>query len=486
MNLGPVHTARAKDSRSGNVRTAGLRPQARFLRPKTCLEDERVLFIVVRVSSNDGEPLTQFKMPSATMPETAVFVLCIESNAIREQALLLIESIRAFTGKLRNLEIFAIAPRPNLGVDKETRVKLDALDVTYCEVPINTFCPEYGSANRVYAAAWVAQRTSATTLIVLDSDTLFLDEPELLGPCSDVAVRPVDLKGSATIGPEDEFDPYWVALCELAEMPIDLLPFLETTVDRIRVRSSYNGGYSVVRRDTGIMERAAEIFTRSVSANLRPFKGRPNFRVLASTGLVSSLASEYWGSSQATFSIAAWSSTRRVRTLDARYNVPLHLLDQSQYWPPEWIEPAPVHVHYHFMFDPEHRAEGLELLRRLGIPADRLEWVVAHLPLSSRAVFDHTTVRDPTALSARCNLLNLELQELKTQNAELRAALSERESNCARLAGQLRTELSERDIEREELQGQIRSIQGSICWRLTGPIRWLHKQVQFRAGKKPR
>jgi hypothetical protein len=234
---------------------------------------------------------------------------------------------------------------------------------------------------------------------VLDSDTLFLDEPALLGPCADVAVRPVDLKGSATIGPDDEFDPYWAALCELAEMPIDQLPFLETTVDRVKVRSSYNGGYSVVRRDTGVLQRAAEIFTRSVSADLRPFKQRPNFRVLASTGLVSALASEYWGSSQAALSIAIWSSTRRVHTLEARYNVPLHLLVQSQYWRPEWIDQPPVHVHYHWMLDPEHRAEGLELLRRLGVPPDRLDWVVAHLPLSYRTFSDQTTVRELEVLS---------------------------------------------------------------------------------------
>jgi hypothetical protein len=72
----------------------------------------------------------------------------------------------------------------------------------------------------------------------------------------------------------------------------------------------------------------------------------------------------------------------------------------------------------------------------------------------------------------------------RPQNAGLRAALSERESTCDRLVGQLRAELSERITEREELKGRINSIQGSICWRLTGPIRWLHKQVQFRPGKK--
>ena len=122
--------------------------------------------------------------------------------------------------------------------------------------------------------------------------------------------------------------------------------------------------------------------------------------MLASTGLVSSLASEYWGSSQAAFSIAVWSSTRRVRMLDARYNVPLHQLVEPQNWRPEWVDQAPVHVHYHWMFDPEHRAESLGLLRRLGVPADRLDWVVAHLPVSYLTVFDQTSVSDPVGATS--------------------------------------------------------------------------------------
>jgi len=55
-----------------------------------------------------------------------------------------------------------------------------------------------------------AQNSDATTLVVLDSDTLFLDEPELLGPHARVAARPIDLKGSATTGPETKFEAYWV------------------------------------------------------------------------------------------------------------------------------------------------------------------------------------------------------------------------------------------------------------------------------------
>ncbi|MGC2780797.1 MAG: hypothetical protein WA418_34695 [Bradyrhizobium sp.] len=314
------------------------------------------------------------------MQEDPAFVLCIENNAIRDQALLLIESIRAFAGRYSGADILAIAPRPALGIDAATRARLERLGATYHEAPLNTHCPDYGSANRVYAAAWAAEHSAARTLVVLDSDTLFLDEPELLGEHFDVAARPVDVKGSTTAGPGDEFEPYWQALCGLAGFPIDRLPFVQTTFDRARVRASYNGGYCVVRRESGILQRSADLFTRSVAADIRPFKARAGFRMFASTGYVPDLAAQYWGSNQAAFSIAAWSMTRRVRTLGIRYNVPLHSLAEPERWSEEWAGIAPVHVHYHWMLDLGHRARTMELLSRLGVPSDRLEWISARRP----------------------------------------------------------------------------------------------------------
>jgi hypothetical protein len=312
------------------------------------------------------------------MPDTAVFVLCIENNAIRGQALMLIDSIRTFGGRHADAEIVAVAPRPGLGVDKTTRDKLDALGAAYHEAPLNTACPDYGSANRVYAAAWAAETLTADTLVVLDSDTLFLAEPELLDDETDVLVRPVDVKGSATTGPGDDFEPYWQALCDLAGVPVDTLPFIDTTFDRARIRASYNGGYAVVRRDTGILQRNAALFTRSVTADLRPHKGRENHRMFASTGWVCDTAAAYWGSNQATFAIAAWSTTRRVRILDRRYNVAIHNLADPRYWSDDWAGIAPVHIHYHWMLEPDRRAETLALLARLGVRAEQRDGIAAH------------------------------------------------------------------------------------------------------------
>jgi hypothetical protein len=63
------------------------------------------------------------------------------------------------------------------------------------------------------------------------------------------------------------------------------------------------------------------------------------------------------------------------------------------------------------------------------------------------------------------------------------AAEAEHDKAQAFLAqAELLARLSERINEVDQLRRQIESIHGSICWRLTWPIRWLHKQAN-RARK---
>jgi hypothetical protein len=67
---------------------------------------------------------------------------------------------------------------------------------------------------------------------------------------------------------------------------------------------------------------------------------------------------------------------------------------------------------------------------------------------------------------SNCECLNRKLEERATQISRLRA-----DSN------RLQAELSERINESDRLRQRIDSIHGSICWRLTLPIRWLHEQA---------
>jgi hypothetical protein len=307
------------------------------------------------------------------------FVLCIENNAIRAQALLLCESIRHFGGAHREAPILAVSPRPGLGIGPATRRQLEAFSVEYVEEPLNRVCPQYGSANRVFTAAWAERRLRTEWVVVLDSDTVVLDELQLPAD-ADVAVRPIDSKGSATTGPDDPLDSYWARLAELQGVGLWCLPFVRTTDRLHRVRASYNGGLIVVRRERGILQTWANLFARSVAAGLRPWKGS-HMNVFASTGFVGEEASEYWGSNQAAAALAIWSTTRRVCHYPDTYNVPLHLLMET----PALVSaprPSPlVHVHYHWVFTEPYCQRALATLRDLGVERDRLEWLTARLPL---------------------------------------------------------------------------------------------------------
>ena len=314
----------------------------------------------------------------------ATFVLCVEQTGIREQALLLCESIRAFGGSQAAAPIVAVAPRAGLGVDRRTRQALARLDVEYAEVALNDVCPEYGSANRVFAAAWAEPRAATEWIVVLDSDTVLLD-PLPLPADADVALRPVDSKGSASAGAEDAFEPYWQALAALQGIGVDGLPFVATTDGLHRVRASYNGGLVAARRSAGLLVRWADLFARSVAAGLRPWRGRGE-NVHASTGYVGLAASEYWGSNQAALAVAAWSAGLRVHEYPDTCNVPLHLLAQR----PDLVaaragrvsRTAPIHVHYHWMFTAPYYRAACDTLRGLAVPADRLAWLDARLPIA--------------------------------------------------------------------------------------------------------
>lgn len=312
------------------------------------------------------------------MADTLTFVLCIENNAIRAQALLLCESIRRFGGRRRDAPILAVAPRPGLGIDGETRRRLRGMDVEYVEEPLNLVCPQYGSANRVFAAAFAERRSLADWIVVLDSDTVFLGELEL--PDADVAVRPVDSKMSATEGPGDPSDDYWARLAEIQGVSLDVLPFITTTDRRHRVRASYNGGLVVARRERGILAAWADLFARSIAAGLRPWRGAGR-NVFASTGLVGLEASEYWGSNQAAAALAIWSLTRRVVHYPDTYNAPLQLLVARPDLAAEIRNASLVHVHYHWLFAAPHHQGALATLRKLGVGPDRLDWLAARLPL---------------------------------------------------------------------------------------------------------
>ncbi|MCU1267027.1 MAG: Sulfotransferase family [Acidobacteria bacterium] len=279
------------------------------------------------------------------------FVACIEGGVLEAQALLLFESIRHYAGRFRDCPIYSLSPRAGHGISRSARAKLDELKVKHTDVILNTECREYGSANRVAAAAYIEETYPHEILVVLDSDTLFLREPDkiLLPTDIDVAVRPVDLKGMCTNGPGDPFDRYWRDLCRCCGVDYEGIPWNESFVDRRRIKATYNGGLVVVRGEIGILRRWADFFFASVREGLTPYSTDRRFR--SGAGWVDPAAGRLWGSNQAALSLAIWSNTRRVQVLPPTYNYPLTLHDKIDAATAKAVFPHLVHVHYHWLLD---------------------------------------------------------------------------------------------------------------------------------------
>jgi hypothetical protein len=300
------------------------------------------------------------------------YLICVEANRLEPQARLLCESIRTFGGRYGQAPILAVSPRPHLALGPEARARLEALGVTCIVEPLNETASSYGTINRIVAGAWAEAHASHPYLVLLDTDTLFVGEPDFVR--ADVGVRPVDVKGSASSGSGDPLDVYWARMCRFGGIDPSRLPMLSTTIDNIRIRASYNGGFTVVRRDLGILQRTRDIFFASLDENLRPLAGK-ELNVFASTGNVGLEASEWWGSSQAALSIAIWSKTSNVHTYDERYNIPLNnLTGPGSSWPmrPDF---QPILLHYHHLAEPQYHEQLRLALTRTGCSRDVLEWI---------------------------------------------------------------------------------------------------------------
>jgi hypothetical protein len=309
-------------------------------------------------------------------PDEVAFLVCVEANRLAPQALLLCESLRTFGGRYRESAILAVSPRPGLAPGREARARLEALGATCVVEPLNLTGSPYGAINRIVAGAWAERTLPHPYLALLDTDTVLVGEPDLVR--ADAGVRPVDVKGATSSGAGDPRDAYWARLCRLGGIDLARLPMISTTIDRVRIRASYNAGFTLVRRELGILAATREVFFASLADGLRPSPAA-GLDILASTGRVGRVASEWWGSSQAALSVAIWSKTSDVHTYDARYNVPLNNLAAAGSSWPTGRRFAPVLLHYHHLAEAGYRPQLRQVLAKVGCPPRARSWIEERL-----------------------------------------------------------------------------------------------------------
>ncbi|MFC5528998.1 hypothetical protein [Cohnella yongneupensis] len=301
------------------------------------------------------------------------FIIIAEAGILEAQALMLCESIRQFGGRYALSGIAVISPRPDRRPNDVTLKRLNKLNVKYIPLTVESPCPEYGTSFRVLACAEYERVSTADILVALDSDIVFLAEPDLDLGSNDAAARPVGFVGMCTKGEGDPRDVYWRNLCSICEVDYNALPYVVSTVDRQTVKASYNGGFVVVQRNRNILERTADYFLKSVEAGIKPFANE-GIRIEAGHGLVSVAGSEYWGSSQACLSLAIWGSNLTLRELPAGHNFPLNSCESLLPEMESGKFGEVIALHYHHLLN-DTSIEAPSTLDYPGLPVSGVEWL---------------------------------------------------------------------------------------------------------------
>jgi len=295
-------------------------------------------------------------------------VCCVEAGRLEGEALLLCRSLRRFGGALADSPIVAYRPREGDPLSDETRAALAELDVELIEEVLNVEHSFHPIANKLHAGAHAERSFAEDAIVVLDSDAVFLAEPQLLdlGEGSDGAAAPVGKVSEGTTGPDHDNEPYWRELYALAG--VDDPPWIETALRGTRARGYWNSGLVAARRDAGLLGEWLELFARLLAEGRLPPSGRIDNLDQIALALVLSRR------------------PRRIQTLPWSYNY--RITRRGRYAGDAGRAELTDLVHVHYMRS--FYVEGF--LERIDPPFDPdtepYRWLAPQLPLEPRVVLD--------------------------------------------------------------------------------------------------
>jgi len=223
-----------------------------------------------------------------TAADRITFVVCVEpgSHRLEYKAATLFHTMRRNTGALANAAIWAYAPRPGKDVAPWCRELMEHFGVRLITEPLNAAHPDYPLANKPLALAHAEEHATTEFVTFLDTDILAWREPSglLLDDDVDLALVIDSTKTSASAGPDDRFEPYWMYLYGL--VGATARPFVTTLLTNERVRGMWNSGVVATRRSAGIAAQWREAMLALLENDVSP----PEASYLRENHLLSAVA----------------------------------------------------------------------------------------------------------------------------------------------------------------------------------------------------
>jgi hypothetical protein len=182
----------------------------------------------------------------------------------------MVKSLRRHGGQFSHARVLAVTPRFGPPLSKETHRVFDELNVAYIRRPYKSQYSWFKFLNKPIALTIAEEYTNSEAMGFLDSDLLFVDEPEKLQllPSEDFLGFPVEGKEMATMGPGDPYEAFWRELCRIADLEIEDLPWVVTAETNQRVRLYFNGGIFIYRRSSGFSKSYLDLCLRFLNSGI--------------------------------------------------------------------------------------------------------------------------------------------------------------------------------------------------------------------------
>jgi len=252
------------------------------------------------------------------LAEPTSFLILVRSVEEQWRAGLLIESLRAFGGRLSSYPVWVFLRDPASA--SCTRLGIEDEDVHSIPLVIEDEFRHYFFADKVHACAQaeeMAAQEGVRSLVWLSPNSLIVNPPVLfdLAPSFDAALRPVHIKNVGLLAGEP-LDDFWKETYEtvgISDTPLTV----ESFVDSHRLRPYYNTHLFSMNPSKGVLRTWLECFKTMVS--------NPGFqsgacrdeehRIFLHQAILSALVTR----------LLDW---ERIRILPPEYSYPLHFHQQ--------------------------------------------------------------------------------------------------------------------------------------------------------------
>lgn len=193
-------------------------------------------------------------------------VSCIEAGELEPKTIRMVDSLRRFGGRFSDLDVIAVTPRMGPRLRPETVRRMHELGVRHIRIEPQTRYVWHHYMNKAQAVMAAEQLVDSEAILWMDSDIIFLREPnqlELPSGVDFVASAPdTGLIGSS--GADDPHDAFWARCAGLIGRDVDELPWLSTG-DGHSIRFYWNAGLFVYRRATMFGREFVADFERAMA-----------------------------------------------------------------------------------------------------------------------------------------------------------------------------------------------------------------------------